>query len=134
MSLILRPLLFLRQIFPTTSTTVQAFNSCTSRPDVSQCLVVLRPLITCLKRKPSTSMAHVAYYPMLRSVARSSMHPCPEKWVVIGCRVVYYARAAHAFSAGIKCRHCNISGCAQTVTFAKFHFSSRYATTVEHCV
>ena len=26
---------------------------------------------------------------------------------IMGCAVVYYARAAHAFSAGIKCRNCN---------------------------
>ena len=30
------------------------------------------------------------------------MHPCPENWVAIGRAVVYYARAAHSFSAGIK--------------------------------
>ena len=35
------------------------------------------------------------------------MHQCPGKWVAIGRAVVYYARAAHAFSAGIKCRHCS---------------------------
>ena len=34
------------------------------------------------------------------------MHPCPRDWVTIGCAVVYYARAAHAISAGIKCCHC----------------------------
>ena len=34
------------------------------------------------------------------------MHPCHGKWVVIGCPVVYYARTALAFSAGIKCRYC----------------------------
>ena len=32
------------------------------------------------------------------------MHPCPGNWVEIGRVVVYYARAAHTFSAGIKCR------------------------------
>ena len=30
------------------------------------------------------------------------MHPCPGNLVAIGHAVVYYARAAHAFSAGIK--------------------------------
>ena len=35
------------------------------------------------------------------------MHPCPGNWVVNGRAVVYYDRAAQAFSAGIKCRHCN---------------------------
>ena len=49
-------------------------------------------------------MTHVAY--KLRSVVRSSMHPCPGNWVVIGRAVVYNARAAHVFSAGIEWRHC----------------------------
>ena len=31
-----------------------------------------------------------------------------EKWVPIGGTVVYYARAAYVFSAGIKCRHSGI--------------------------
>ena len=30
------------------------------------------------------------------------MHPCPGNLVAIGRMVVYYARAADAFSAGIK--------------------------------
>ena len=34
------------------------------------------------------------------------MRPCPGNWVAIGRAVVYHARAAQAFSAGIKCRHC----------------------------
>ena len=29
-------------------------------------------------------------------------------WVAIGRSVVYYAMAAHAFSAEIECRHCNL--------------------------
>ena len=29
-------------------------------------------------------------------------------WVAIGRVVVYYAKKAHAFSAGIKCRHCRM--------------------------
>ena len=45
----------------------------------------------------------------LRSVVTSSMHPCPVNGVAIGRAVVYHARAAHAFSAGIKCRHCSPS-------------------------
>ena len=35
------------------------------------------------------------------------LHPCPGHWVVIRRAVVYYSLAAHAFSAGIKCRHCS---------------------------
>ena len=34
------------------------------------------------------------------------MHPCPGKCIATGRAVIYYARAAHAFSAGIKCRRC----------------------------
>ena len=41
-----------------------------------------------------------------RSVLRFSIHPCQGNRVAIGHTVVCYARAAHAFSAGIKCRHC----------------------------
>ena len=36
------------------------------------------------------------------------MHPRPENLVAIGRAVVYYGRAAHAFSAIIKCLHCSI--------------------------
>ena len=32
------------------------------------------------------------------------MHPCPGNWVEIGRAVVYYAWAAHAFSARNKCQ------------------------------
>ena len=45
-------------------------------------------------------MTHVACKSKLRSVVRSPMHPCPGNWVAIGREVVYYARAANAFSAG----------------------------------
>ena len=34
------------------------------------------------------------------------MHLCPGNWVDIGRVLVYYAPAAHSFSAGITCRHC----------------------------
>ena len=54
-------------------------------------------------------MAHLACEAKQPSVVRSSTHPCPGKWVAIRCAVVYYARAAHAFSAGIKCRHCSLT-------------------------
>ena len=33
------------------------------------------------------------------------MHLCPGNWMAIGHAVEYYARAAHAFSTGIKWRH-----------------------------
>ena len=34
------------------------------------------------------------------------MHICPGNVAAIGRAVVYYAGAAHTFSAGIKYRHC----------------------------
>ena len=42
----------------------------------------------------------------LRSALSSPMHPCPGNWAAIGHAVVHNAHAAHAFIAGIKCRHC----------------------------
>ena len=39
------------------------------------------------------------------------MHQCPGNWVAIGHAVVYYARAAHAFSAGIKYLYCRTDSC-----------------------
>ena len=48
-------------------------------------------------------MAHVSCEPTLRSVVRSSM---PRKLGGNRRAVVYYNRAAHAFSTGIKYRHC----------------------------
>ena len=34
------------------------------------------------------------------------MHPYRVNLVPIGRAVMYYARLAHAFSTGLKCRHC----------------------------
>ena len=52
-------------------------------------------------------MTHLACKSKLRlSYVMSYMHPCPGNWVAIGHVVVYFARSAHAFSAGIKCQHC----------------------------
>ena len=63
---------------------------------------------TCQKtNNPSTSMTHVVCESKLRAVARSSMHPHTCDWVPIGLAVVYHARSAHVFSAGINCRHCS---------------------------
>ena len=50
-------------------------------------------------------MTHVAFESKLRQVTRAPMHPCPR----IESAVVLGARAAHAFSAGIICRHCRLS-------------------------
>ena len=84
--------------------TVHTFNSCTSRPDVCQCLVVQTPMDIVYKR---ISQAHQwLVSKKLRSVVRSSIHPCPGNWVAVGRAVEYISRAALAFSAGIKCQHC----------------------------
>ena len=90
------------------NTTIQVFNSCTSQPDVCQCPVVQTHMENKSKNKPSISMTHVACESKLCSVVRSSLHPCAENWVAIGCAVVYNDRAAQAISTGIKCRHCVI--------------------------
>ena len=57
------------------------------------------------ENKQSTPVTHVAYELKLRSVVRSSMHPCPRYWLGIGRAVMHHAWATHTFSAGIKCRH-----------------------------
>ena len=44
------------------------------------------------------------------------MHPCPGNLVAIGRTVVYYVRAVHPFSAGIKCRHCICTFMAKLTT------------------
>ena len=79
--------------------TVQEFNSCTSQLDVCQCLVVQTPMDNMSNNKPSISITNVACESKLRSVVMSSMLPYPGNWGAIG-------RAAHVFSAGIRCRHC----------------------------
>ena len=85
--------------------TVQTFNSCTSRLDVCQCLVAQSFMDNMSWNKSSTSMTHVAGESTLHSVVLWG-HPCPLSWVAIGRVFMYYARAAHAFSTGIKCRLC----------------------------
>ena len=42
------------------------------------------------------------------------MHACPGNLVAIRHAVVYYARAVHAFSAGIKCWHYKFDGLLST--------------------
>ena len=51
-------------------------------------------------------MAKVACESKLNSVVRLFMHPCPGSSVAIRLAVVYCARAANAFGAGIRCRYC----------------------------
>ena len=41
-----------------------------------------------------------------RLIASTVDRTSPNAWVAIGHAVVYHAWATHAFSAGIKCRHC----------------------------
>ena len=62
-------------------------------------------LVTYQKNKPSTSMTHAACESKLISYEAipTSM---PGNWVAIWRPVVYYVRAAHAFSARIKCWQC----------------------------
>ena len=59
----------------TESPTVQTFTSCTSQPEVCQCLVVQIPIENMSKHKSSTPMTHVACESELRSVVRSFIHP-----------------------------------------------------------
>ena len=49
-------------------------------------------------------------------------HPYLENWMAIRRAVVYYAQAAHAFSAGIICQHCNSFNTLQSLqTRVVFH-------------
>ena len=65
----------------------------------------------------------------LRLVVRSSMQLCPGKLVAIGHAVVYFAQATHAFSAGIKCRHCITSNKLQNISSSKVFMGwSSFAT------
>ena len=52
--------------------TMQTFHSCTSRPDVCQCLAVLTPMYIMPKNRTSTSVALVLCESKLLSVVRSS--------------------------------------------------------------
>ena len=88
--------------------TVQPFNSCTSWSDVCKCLVVNGYMDNMSMNKACTSIAPIACESKLHYIVRSYMHSCQRKWVAIGHAVAYYARAAHIFSAGIKCRLCSL--------------------------
>ena len=93
---------------------VQTFNSCTSRPDVYQCLIVQKPagnMSTDMSIKmPSTAMTQVACESKVCSVVRSSLHPAP------GCGSQTDVQSCimpglQEFSDGIKCRHCRSIYC-----------------------
>ena len=61
------------------------------------------------------------------------MHLCQGNCVAIGRRVVYkYARADHACSAGMKCRHCML-WLADKVTMIPFPIVSTNAYTYTSC-
>ena len=84
-------------------TTVQTFtflHQSTVRLPVPGCKT---PVNNMSKNKSNTATTLVSWESKLWSDVRSSMHPCPGNWVAIGRAVVYYARVAHALSAGIKC-------------------------------
>ena len=107
--------------------TVQTFNSCTSRPYICQCLVVQTPMDDMSK----TEANHINDSRSLQIKATFScgvwdvwLHPCLGNSVQIGRPVVYYARAAHAFSEGIKCRH-GISGLSHTAFALSLQWSFR---------
>ena len=76
-----------------------------------QCQVLQTHMDNMSKTKPRTSMTHVhvACESKLRSVVRSGtcgrIHAQKYGWQTVHA-VVYHARAAHAFSEGITCRHC----------------------------
>ena len=86
--------------------TVQPFKSCTSRPDLCQCQVLHTTMDNMSKHKPTTPMTPVTGESNLRSVVRSSMHPCQGNWVAIERTGVNNAWNDCEFSAGIKCLHC----------------------------
>ena len=86
--------------------TEQTSNSCNSRLNVYQCLVVETSMDNMSNNMQSTLMIHVACESKLTSVVRSSKHLCQRNRVAIGHAVVYWARAAKVFSAGIKCKDC----------------------------
>ena len=74
-------------------------------------------------------MTHVACESKLRLDLRSSLNPCPENWVAIGRAVVYYARAVHALSAGIKRRHCRFEHRVQSFLYSSWG-NENYAISV----
>ena len=76
-----------RECSPSIVSTGQTFNSCTSRPDICQCLVVQTPMDNMSKYKPSIPMTHIACKAKLLSVVRFRdlwSHPWPGNWVAIG--------------------------------------------------
>ena len=89
----------LRQVNLMLYNAVRTCNSCTSRPDVCQCLVV-QTSIDKMSNKPNTFLTNVADESKLRSVNVRDLwsDSSPVNWVPMNY--------AHAFSVGIKSRHC----------------------------
>ena len=59
------------------------------------------------KNRPSTSITHDVAKLKLCPIVKSSMNSWPAKWETIGRVAVYYAGVGHAFSEGIRYRHCS---------------------------
>ena len=90
------------------SYTIQTFDSCTGRPDFCQCPVVQIPMNQLSKKGQAhqrpTYLANQNYvqfwgqWPVVASMTRKlgGNRACGR----------VFCPAAHAFSAGIKCRHC----------------------------
>ena len=64
------------------------------------------------------------------------MHLCLGNRVDIGRVIVYYARAAHSFSAEIKCRHCMnrpiIISLENSLILTPLAFNPHYCHLVRH--
>ena len=69
------------------------------------------PWMTCQDNTLCISMTHIACESKIRSVVRSSMHPCPGNRMAIVRAVVYHVLAAKSFSTRMKCRHCSCLYC-----------------------
>ena len=86
------------------STDIQFLNQLTGRLSIPGCTNTQGQHVKEIIK--STPMTHIVCKAKIRTVVRSSMHLYLGHWVTIKRAVVYHARSAHAFSAGIKCRHC----------------------------
>ena len=90
--------------------TVQTFNACTSRLDAYQFLVIIHILMDNMTKqyaKPTNDPRSLRTNGTFSFGVRDQwLHLSSENWEAIGCAVVYYARAAHAFSEGTTCQHC----------------------------
>ena len=103
--------------------TVQAFNSYSSRLDICQCLVVQTPMDNMSKNMSSSFLSHVACEYKLWSIVRSSMHPdrAPLK-EVLGGQYNYREGGRQVLRQGARGRRrsrscrCSKDLCAQKVS------------------